>query len=176
METGGRTFATKQDGQHRPSYRQPSTLKSTAYSTPLLETPGLERAKTRNDLSAVQPSKATFVPHQGRIHVMVQVPRDYDKLLVSMKTRTHKWQDSTTKEFREIDEYRPSMTKERISTWPEYKKIRVHLIYAVKHDARHVSWQEDTSLKHRLCVLISHLRGIRIVTFLSELNGWNVEY
>jgi hypothetical protein len=29
------------------------------------------------------------------------------------------------------------MTRERISTWPEYKKIRVHLIYAVKHDGRH---------------------------------------
>jgi hypothetical protein len=45
-----------------------------------------------------------------------QVPQVTNKLLVSMKTT--RTPSGKTEEFREIDEYRPSMTRERISTWP----------------------------------------------------------
>jgi hypothetical protein len=56
-----------------------------------------------------------------------------------------------------------------------YKKIRVHLVYDVKHDGRHKArlvadgHLTDVPLESVYSGVVS-LRGIRLLTFISELN------
>ena len=57
-----------------------------------------------------------------------------------------------------------------------YKKIRVHLVYAVKHEGRHKAWlvADGHLTKEPLDSVylgVVSLRGIRLVAFLSKLNG-----
>ena len=62
---------------------------------------------------------------------------------------------------------------------PDYTKIRVHLVYAVKHDGRHKArlvaggHLTETPVDSVYSSVVS-LRGIRILTFLAELNGSQV--
>ena len=57
-----------------------------------------------------------------------------------MKNGNRRWQDSIDKELFEIDEYQTFDDKGKgYRPGPDYKKIRVHLVFAVKHDGRHTS-------------------------------------
>ena len=62
---------------------------------------------------------------------------------------------------------------------PAYKKIRVHMVYAVKHDGRHKSRLVagghliETPIDSVYSSVVS-LRGIRILTFLAELNDMEI--
>jgi len=67
---------------------------------------------------------------------------------------------------------------------PDYKKIRVHVVYAVKHDRRHKARLvaggliTKTSINSVYSSFVS-LRGIRLLTFVAELNDlevWAVKY
>jgi hypothetical protein len=153
----------------------PSTLKSTYSTLPAGNfRDSRNEPRPRNDLSAVL-TKATFVPHQGRIHVRIPVPRDYEQAVsIDEDNKNTKWQDSTTKEFREIDEYETFNDKGKdinlaLNTRDVYISSTLSNMTVA---TRHVSWQEDISLKHpsTLCTHQS-FSEIRIVTFLSELNG-----
>ena len=59
---------------------------------------------------------------------------------------------------------------------PEYEKITVHMVYAVKHNGRHKSrlvaggHRTDTPIDAIYSSVVS-LRGVKMVIFLSELNG-----
>jgi hypothetical protein len=92
--------------------------------------------RPRNDLSAAL-TKQSIRSAPRPYTCTVPSSRDYEQAVsIDEDNKNTKWQDSTENSVRLMNT-RPSMTKERISTWPWYKKIRVHLIYAVKHDGRH---------------------------------------
>jgi hypothetical protein len=78
----------------------------------------------------------------------------------------------------EIKVIRRSATKER-SSGQDYKKR--DLVYAVKHDGRHKArlvaggHLTETPVDSVYSSVVS-LRGIRIITFISELNGCDTEH
>ena len=62
---------------------------------------------------------------------------------------------------------------------PDYKKINVHIIYAVKHDGRHRSQLvagghlTETPLDSVYSSVVS-LRDIRMLAFIAELNDMDL--
>ena len=69
----------------------------------------------------------------------VLIPKTYEQALeCDKKNGNTKWQDCTKLEMDQVDEYTTFLNKG--PNWnPEvgYKRIRVHLVYACKHDGRH---------------------------------------
>jgi hypothetical protein len=107
-----------------------------------------------------------------------QVLETTSKLLVSMKTtRTPSGKIPQRKNSVRLMNMRPSMTKGKdinLALRVQEDTCTSHLRCQNdgRHKARLVAGGHLTETTHRLCVLISRiLRGIRIVTFLSELNG-----
>jgi hypothetical protein len=87
------------------------------------------------------------------------------------------WQEATNLEMSQLAEYdtfRDLGHKDTASPPTEYKKIHTHLIYDCKHDGRHKAWMvancHHIPLESVYSGVIS-LCGLRIVTFLAELNG-----
>ena len=76
-----------------------------------------------------------------------QIPRNYDEaLLLDKANRNSKWYDAVQLELQQIAEYNTFRdhgqaiyyrNKTVTNAPPDYKKIRVHLVFAVKHDGRH---------------------------------------
>ena len=76
-----------------------------------------------------------------------QVPRDYKEALeLDKKNGNSKWYDATQVELNQIKEYQvfedygkaKFENHKKISNAPKgHQKIRVHLVFAVKHDGRH---------------------------------------
>jgi Reverse transcriptase (RNA-dependent DNA polymerase) len=88
------------------------------------------------------------------------------------------WGDATVLELTQIDEYTTFIDKghhTKVKAPIGCKKIRVHLIYDVKHDGRHIArlvaddHLTDIPLESVYSGVVS-LRGFRIVLFLAELN------
>jgi hypothetical protein len=68
-----------------------------------------------------------------------EIPRDYSHAVRLDSQNGHtKWQDSTVLEMAQLADY-DVFTDKGIDGDPgkDFKKIRVHLVYAVKHDGRH---------------------------------------
>jgi hypothetical protein len=80
-------------------------------------------------------------------------------------------------EFEQLDEYDTFIDKGKNGKPPDntYKKIRVHLIYDVKHDGRHKArcvadgHLTDIPIDSVYSGVVS-LRGLRMLIFLAELN------
>jgi hypothetical protein len=76
----------------------------------------------------------------------------------------------------EYDTFRDLGHKDTAPPPTGYKKIHTHLVYDCKHDGRHKAWMvadghlTDILLESVYSGVVS-LRGLRIVTFLSKLNG-----
>jgi hypothetical protein len=101
-----------------------------------------------------------------------------------MNNKNTKWQDSTTKEFNEIDEYKTFNDKGKdinlalntrryvyISSTLSNMTVATRRLVAGGH-------LTETPIDSVYSSVVS-LRGIRIVTFLSELNGcetWILTY
>ncbi len=88
-----------------------------------------------------------------------------------------KWRDAELYEIGCVDEYNVFEDKGKgYQPGPEYKKIRVHMVYAVKHDGKHRArlvaggHLTDTPIDSVYSSVVS-LRGIRILAFLAELNN-----
>jgi hypothetical protein len=148
----------------------------------LLDTPGWKRFKT----IAKRQKKMFRMANQAKLRSFrtapkfqygFEIPRNYAHAVrLDEQNGNTKWTVSTELEFAQLAEY-DTFTDLGIDGRPpdDYKKIRVHLIYAVKHDGRHKA----------LCVADGHLtdipldsvysgvvslRGIRTLIFLAELN------
>jgi len=87
-----------------------------------------------------------------------------------------KWQDATALEHQSQDEYKTFEDWGFKADPPKgYKKIRVHLVFDVKHDGRHKArlvadgHLTDIPLESVYSGVVS-LHGLRIVLFLAELN------
>jgi hypothetical protein len=92
-----------------------------------------------------------------------KVPRDYEQAVsIDEDNKNTKWQDSTTKEFREIDEYKTFNDKGKDINLALNTRRYVYISSTLSNmtvATRHVSWQEDISLKHpsTLCTHQSYL-------------------
>ena len=66
----------------------------------------------------------------------VLVPKTYEQAMeFDQRNGNTKWRDCTDLEMNQVDEY--DTFENKGPDWkagPEYKKITVHLVYAVKHD------------------------------------------
>jgi hypothetical protein len=108
-----------------------------------------------------------------------EVPRTYEQALrLDKQNGNTLWADAATLELTRIDDYDTFIDKghhTKAKAPDGYKKIRIHLIFDVKHDGRpkvrlvadgHLT---DIPLKSVYSGVVS-LRGFRIVLFLAELN------
>jgi hypothetical protein len=117
---------------------------------------------------AKREKKMLRMVNQSRIKATRNAPR-YNTL----------WQEATDLEMSQLVEYDTFRDLGHKDTAPPptgYKKIRTHLVYDCKHDGRHKARMvadghlTDIPLESVYSGVVS-LRGLRIVTFLSELNG-----
>ena len=69
------------------------------------------------------------------------IPIDYEEALQLDKMNGNtKWEDCATSKMLQLDEYQTFGEPEHSKSLHipiKYKKIRVHLVYALKHDGRH---------------------------------------
>jgi hypothetical protein len=104
-----------------------------------------------------------------------EVPRDYKHAIwLDKRNGNTKWFDATKLEMSQLDDY--STFRDAGKVIPDgHKKIRVHLVYDVKHDGRHKArlvadgHLTDIPVESVYSGVVS-LRGIRLLTFISELN------
>ena len=109
-----------------------------------------------------------------------QVPNTYDEAIeLDRKNGNTKWADATSLEMEQLDEYKTfiDMGSYSHSKIPKgFKRIKVHLVFAVKHDGRHksrlVSRGDLTDIPTaRVYAGVVSLRGLRMCIFIAELNG-----
>jgi len=109
-----------------------------------------------------------------------EIPRDYKHAVeLDKQNGNTKWQDCTELEMAQLREYNVfadigNAQTTRIPTG--FKKIRVHLVYAAKHDGRHkarlVADGHLTDVPNESVYSgVVSLKGFRLVMFLAELNG-----
>ena len=106
-----------------------------------------------------------------------QIPRNYaETLKLDEQNGNTRWKDCTKLELQKLQEYKCFSDQGKNGKIPQgYKKIRTHLIYAVKHDGRHKARMvADGHLTYipleSVYSGVFSLRGLRIVLFLAELN------
>ena len=110
-----------------------------------------------------------------------QVPRNHAQAMeLDEANKNNLWKRAEELELAQVDEYETFLDKGRgYIPGPSYKKIRVHMVYAVKHDGRHKAQLvagghlTDTPIDSVYSSVVS-LRGIRILTFLAELNDMEI--
>jgi hypothetical protein len=108
------------------------------------------------------------------------IPHNYNEAMqFDLKNGNTLWREATDLEMLQLLEYDTFRDLGHKDTAPPptgYKKIRTHLVYDCKHDGRHKAWMvadghiTDIPLESVYSGVVS-LRGLQIVTFLSELNG-----
>jgi hypothetical protein len=145
--------------------------------------PGLKKmAKTQKKLIRLA-NKAKLHSFRSKPIYMYgfQVPRNHAEAMdIDHKNGNTMWRDSELTELSQIDEYKSFIDKGvGYDPGPEFKKIKVHMVYAVKHDGRHKSrlvaggHLTETPIDSVYSSVVS-LRGIRILAFLGELNDLKV--
>jgi hypothetical protein len=146
-ETGEITWepltTTQRDGVYEAD---PVTVAIYADKHKLIDTPGWKlpslrkRAKTQKRLIrfANQAKLHSFRTKPVYMYGFL-VPRNHEQAMEFDKNNGNtKWKDAEDKELSQIDEYETFIDKGKgYRPGPDYKKIRVHIIYAVKHDGRH---------------------------------------
>lgn len=150
----------------------------------LLETPGFKRKAITKAAKSIKHLKR--LANQAKLHSFrtkpvymygFQVPRNYQQALdLDKENGNTKWQDAVAMEMNQVNEYDTFIDK-GIGFRPgtDWKRINVHLVFAVKHDGRHKArlvaggHLTDTPIDSVYSSVVS-LRGIRMLTFLAELN------
>jgi len=110
-----------------------------------------------------------------------EVPRDYNHAVeLDKRNGNTKWQDSTALEMTQLHEYKTFKDLGKGAKAPDgYRKIRVHLVFDVKHDGRHKSrlvadgHLTEVPLDSVYSGVVS-LRGLRLLVFLAELNDLDI--
>ena len=108
-----------------------------------------------------------------------QVPKNYGEVCrFDEPNGNDKWTFATTLEMTQLKEYEVFIERGEFQTSkiPEgFKKIKVHLIFAIKHDGRHKAWMvadghlTDVPLGSVYSGVVS-LRGLCIGIFLTKDN------
>jgi len=106
-----------------------------------------------------------------------KVPCNYEHALdLNKHNGNGKWQDSTMLEMAQLNEYSTFKDYGKDGDPPKgFRKIRVHLIFDVKHDGHHKSrlmadgHLTDVPVESVYSGVVS-LRGLLLMIFLAELN------
>jgi hypothetical protein len=109
-----------------------------------------------------------------------QIPQNFAHAIKLDIASAHtKWQDSTVLEMAQLAEY-DVFTDKGIDgdPGPDFSKIRVHLVYPVKHDG---GYKARLVAKGHLTAVpvgsvysgVVSLKGLRLLLFLSKLNDMN---
>ena len=114
-----------------------------------------------------------------------KIPRDYDHAReLDTQNGNNKWKTSTQEELQLLQDYNTFLNigNDKISGG-DYKKIRLHLIYAVKHNSRHCARLVANGNMTQVPIAsvnssVVSLKGLRIIVFVLELNDlklWNTD-
>ena len=149
----------------------------------LLDTPGWKRFKTiarreKKMLRMANQAKLASFRRAPTYQFGVQVPRTpQEAIRLDGENGNTLWQDSMALEMSQLQEYNTFKDLGRGAPPPDgHRKIRVHFVYAVKHDGRRKArlvadgHLTETPVESVYSGVVS-LRSLRIVTFLAELNG-----
>jgi hypothetical protein len=149
----------------------------------LLDTDGWKRfrrlaKRAKKMLRMVNQSKLRSYKTSRKYMYGFEIPRDYEDCIRLDKLHgNNKWQNATKMEMDQLHEYDTFQDK-GIGTHPgeDFKKIRVHLIYACKHDGRHKArLVADGNLTeipvNSVYSGVVSLKSLRTVLFLAELNA-----
>ena len=106
-----------------------------------------------------------------------QIPRNYaEALKLDEQNGNTRWKDYTMLELQKLQDYKCFRDQRKDGKIPQcYKKIRTHLIYAVKHDGCHKARMvtdrrlTDIPLESVYSGVVS-LIGLHISLFSAELN------
>jgi len=145
--------------------------------------PGLKKmAKTQKKLLRLA-NKAKLHSFRNKPVYMYgfQVPRNHvEAMELDRMNGNSMWRDAEITELNQINEYKSFIDKGvGFNPGSDFKKIRVHMVYAVKHDGRHKArlvaggHLTETPIDSVYSSVVS-LRGIRILAFLGELNRLKV--
>ena len=154
----------------------------------LLDTTGWKHLKryaktSKRLIRAVKQSRIRQVRASARYQHGFQVPKDYnDAMRLDKENDNTHWQDAMDLELTQIHEYKvfkdtgkAKFHNGKVVTPDGFQKIRVHFVYAVKHDGRfkarlvadgHLTKEPVESIYSG----VVSLRSLRMVVFLSQLN------
>ena len=107
-----------------------------------------------------------------------EVPKNFqDALRLDRLNGNTKWQDAIKVEMEQLAEYKVFVDIGKGTPIPKgYQRIRVHLVFACKHDGRHKArlvadgHLTDIPVDSVYSGVVS-LRGLKMMIFLAELNG-----
>jgi hypothetical protein len=151
----------------------------------LLEEEGWKRFKgiakrEKKMLCMVNQSRIRATRNTPRYKFSSRIPCNYDEVMqFDLKNGNTLWQEATDIKMSQLAEYDTFRDLGHKDTTPPptgYKKICTHLVYDCKHDGRHKAQMvadghlRDIPLETMYSSVVS-LHGLRIVTFLSKLNG-----
>ena len=158
----------------------------------LLDTTGWKHLKTyaktsKRLIRAVKQSRIRQVRASARYQHGFQVPKDYnDAIRLDKENSNTHWQDAMDLEITQIHEYKvfkdtgkAQFHNGKAVTPDGFQKIRVHFVYAVKHDGRfkarlvadgHLTKEPVESIYSG----VVSLRSLRMVVFLSQLNDLEI--
>ena len=148
----------------------------------LLDTPGWKRFKKiakrqKKFFRMANQAKLCSFCTTPKFKFGFEIPRDYKHALwLDQRNGNNKWELATALEMGQLEEYDVFKDMGKGVKLPEgYKKIRVHLVYDVKHDGRHKArcvadgHLTDIPVDSVYSGVVS-LRGLRLLIFLAELN------
>ena len=138
-------------------------------------------------IRAVKQSRIRQVRSSARYHHGFQVLKDYnDAIRLDKENDNTHWQDAMDLKLTQIHEYKvfkdtgkAQFHNGKVVTPDCFQKIRVHLVYAVKHDDRFKArLVADGHLTKEPveCIYsgVVSLRRLRVVVFLSQLNDLEI--
>ena len=168
----------------------PVTVSMCAQKKKLLDTDGWKSCKRYTKREKVigrmiNQTRLKNFRNRPRYKCGFQVPRNHQEaVMIDEREGNRKWQDSEELEIGQLFEYDTFESLGLHAPTPEgHKKIPCHIVYDVKWDGRHKSrfvaggHRTDTPIESTHSAVVS-LLGIRMVTFLAELNDmelWNTD-
>ena len=164
----------------------PFTCAQYASEHGLLDLPGWKRFKRmarrqKKLIRMVNQAKLRSFRSAPQYMYGIEIPKDYlDAVRLDKINGNTKWQDCTRLEMEQLAEYKTFKSIGYKAKVPQgYKRIRAHLVYAVKHDGRHKARYvadghlTDIPVDSVYSGVVS-LKGLRAMIFIAELNGLQV--
>ena len=158
----------------------------------LLDTTGWKHLKryaktSKRLIRAVKQSRIRQVRASARYQHGFQVPKDYnDAMRLDKENGNTHWQDAMDLELTQIHEYKvfkdtgkAQFHNGKVATPDGFQNIRVHFVYAIKHDGRFKARlvADGNLTKEPVESIYSgvvSLRSLRMVVFLSQLNNLEI--
>ena len=171
----------------------PITVAIYAKKNGLLDLPGWKHLKryfktSKRLIRAAKQSRIKQVRRSIKYKFGFQVPRTYEEAVeLDKQFGNTKWQDATELELSQIQSYntfkdhgKAKFINGKLANAPEgYHKIRVHLVFDVKHDGRHKARlvADGHLTKEPIETIYSgvvSIRNLRIAIFLGTMNDMEI--